>query len=260
MVGGGEIMRYDDMPEFDLAHNYYTGPYYSDGKFQSSVADGTKIPVSKVDYNSRIHDASYYHAQSYDDLTAADRVYSDAADNFHGLAWIIGKAPLYGNFIPRLLERFEKPYTPRDSLGGENNTNMGNALLVANSNANENLRQITKDRYENPLPRVSGNNGTTTSPPSTSAPTLQPIFDGMPKSTVYDPSQVPKTVVYLPQTHQTKASYDVKNEYLGGINEDYRHKMRELFSSKELNTYPLLSKNYKRKNKFLRRRSKVYVC
>jgi len=42
----------------DFSTNY-CGPYWSDGKFQSSTSRGSRIPVNKLDLTCQIHDASY---------------------------------------------------------------------------------------------------------------------------------------------------------------------------------------------------------
>lgn len=50
----------------------YCGMYWSDGKFQSSVANGTATPVNELDRTCMEHDASYALATSPADLVAAD--------------------------------------------------------------------------------------------------------------------------------------------------------------------------------------------
>jgi len=84
----------------------FTGPYWSDGKFQGSVPNGEKQPKNRQDRNSRAHDAAFALCGDLDCLDRADRQYYDDSRTF--IDWQprwIGATPLYTNWLPRQIYR-----------------------------------------------------------------------------------------------------------------------------------------------------------
>lgn len=80
----------------------YTGPYWSDGKVQSSVEFGTAIPTSLLDEQSRLHDSAYAKFKDQHQLlTAADYIYNENTKNLGVLGKVAGFAVLYGNHTQR---------------------------------------------------------------------------------------------------------------------------------------------------------------
>lgn len=75
----------------------YTGPYLSDGRFQSSVAYGRAKPKSKLDRLSRKHDTAYALARSDSEKRTADREYYDDTRSMSWFPRMAGNLVLYGN-------------------------------------------------------------------------------------------------------------------------------------------------------------------
>jgi len=75
----------------------YTGPYWSDGKLQSSVEFGQSAPLSALDAESRLHDSAYKHYEDLEHRMAADAIYDSRVEKLGGLAKFAGMAALYGN-------------------------------------------------------------------------------------------------------------------------------------------------------------------
>jgi hypothetical protein len=72
----------------------YTGPYWSDGKFQTSVEFGESDPQSEWDYLSYLHDTAYARYEDAAHREAADQLYNERAKQ------LIGRFPqLAGNFV-----------------------------------------------------------------------------------------------------------------------------------------------------------------
>ncbi len=80
----------------------YTGPYWSDGKIQSSVEFGSTEPSSALDELSRLHDSAYAHFDDERHRAAADLIYYQEAiklkEAFPSLA---ANLVLYGNYAIR---------------------------------------------------------------------------------------------------------------------------------------------------------------
>lgn len=76
----------------------YTGPYWSDGKLQSSVVFGSAMPTNELDMASRLHDTAYatYSAGSQQ-RRAADFIYDETVKSLGGLGKFAGTTVLYGN-------------------------------------------------------------------------------------------------------------------------------------------------------------------
>jgi hypothetical protein len=75
----------------------YTGPYWSDGKLQSSVEFGQTPPTSALDAESRLHDSAYAHYQDLAHRMAADAIYDARVEKLGGLGTLAGTAVAYGN-------------------------------------------------------------------------------------------------------------------------------------------------------------------
>lgn len=74
----------------------YTGPYYSDGKFQSSVPNGRTKPKNKLAAFSRDHDTDYYYCNGVKSCTdAADVRYYDRTRQMGFIPRTIGAMPLW---------------------------------------------------------------------------------------------------------------------------------------------------------------------
>lgn len=70
----------------------YCGPYWSDGRFQPSVASG-KAAVSELDRACQMHDRDYALARNQEDLVVAD-------DKFYHRTKHLGiRGPLYGSLV-----------------------------------------------------------------------------------------------------------------------------------------------------------------
>lgn len=80
----------------------YTGPYWSDGKVQSSVEFGTTDPQTELDMLSRLHDTAYAHYKDRAHREAADEIYNRDAKALAGrFPEIAGSLVLYGNYASR---------------------------------------------------------------------------------------------------------------------------------------------------------------
>lgn len=75
----------------------YTGPYWSDGKLQSSVEFGKSAPLSALDAESRLHDSAYAHYNDVSHRMAADAIYEEHVSKLGGFAKFAGETVLYGN-------------------------------------------------------------------------------------------------------------------------------------------------------------------
>ncbi len=80
----------------------YTGPYWSDGKFQESVLFGTEDPKSELDYLSYLHDSAYAMYKDDAHRKAADEIYERDAKRLVGrFPHLAGDLVLYGNHAMR---------------------------------------------------------------------------------------------------------------------------------------------------------------
>jgi len=87
----------------------YCGPYWSNGRFQSSVV-GDVAPVSALDTSCWQHDADYARAKTIDDFIAADNnfYYSTRSQGLRGQLY--GDLVLYGNRTVRGGMAFFAPF------------------------------------------------------------------------------------------------------------------------------------------------------
>jgi hypothetical protein len=81
----------------------YTGPFWSDGKIQSSVEWGKEDPESQLDFLSRQHDSAYAHYKGQPKmLEAADEIYAENAKKLVGqFPHLAGNLVQYGNYTGR---------------------------------------------------------------------------------------------------------------------------------------------------------------
>lgn len=78
--------------------DYYTGPFWSDGRIQSSVKFGSNKPTDETDYESRLHDTAYAVFEDSDHRTAADWLYKERLSKVPTFkAQLIKNLPYYGN-------------------------------------------------------------------------------------------------------------------------------------------------------------------
>lgn len=78
----------------------YTGPYWSNGKFQSSVEFGDCVPIDRVDYESRLHDTAFARYGDTRHRTAADWIYQQRLAKVPGIkSALVRNLPLYGNYL-----------------------------------------------------------------------------------------------------------------------------------------------------------------
>jgi len=115
------------LPEWTLPYfnENYTGPYLSDGRFQSSVANGKAPPRSKLDALSRDHDSAYALSRSEKDRRKADLVYYRKTRTMGWFPRLAGNIVLYGNDPARLVG-FGYSGSSGDSSGDGGGANMGN--------------------------------------------------------------------------------------------------------------------------------------
>lgn len=137
----------------------YTGPYISDGKFQTSVEFGTTKPKDELDSLSRLHDSAYAKFSDYGHRAAADAIYNGEATKLKGLFPEIAKnVVLYGNQVGRSASELIKgaSYGPLGFLyGAVNNMYNLNDYMLNNSK----YKKEVLDYYKNDpvvFPRVTG--------------------------------------------------------------------------------------------------------
>jgi len=79
----------------------YCGPYYSDGKIQSSVAYGSSEPVSKLDAACQRHDHAYAVSQGDYDKAVADTIFLQETKDLGFRGKLYGNLVYYGNKVFR---------------------------------------------------------------------------------------------------------------------------------------------------------------
>lgn len=102
-----ENEKYDVEWTYPYMDNY-TGPFWSNGKWQKSVAHGDKKPKSRSDSYSRDHDTSCNLCSDDSCLDDADYLYYKRFQTFdHPIPkYLIGPAPLLFNVPYRAVKRF----------------------------------------------------------------------------------------------------------------------------------------------------------
>lgn len=120
----------------------YTGPHWSDGKFQESVEWGDANPQSELDYLSRQHDSAYAKFKDDKHREAADKIYHDQAmklkERFPHLA---ANLVLYGNHTERQGKKLFGNAKTGAMLGGPLGALAG-AIYTAGGNIVDNMSRI----------------------------------------------------------------------------------------------------------------------
>lgn len=135
----------DSLPDWTWPYtDCFTGPYWSDGKFQASVANGDCVPKSKLDRCSKKHDNTVHGITDLDILDQSDIDYARCA--FAIRSWparAIGTLPYLFNKQPRNAERLANLV----GLGGRSkmgNTNKNGQRLRGSTYLGMDLMKNTK--------------------------------------------------------------------------------------------------------------------
>jgi len=135
------------LPEWTLPYftENYTGPYLSDGRFQSSVEDGKAPPRSRLDALSREHDSAYARSKTSRDRRKADLAYFRATRTMGWFPRLAGDIVLYGNDPARL---FGLGYSDSGSSGVD-----GGGANMGNENGRERATRLREEtRQDEKLP------------------------------------------------------------------------------------------------------------
>jgi len=120
----------------------YTGPHWSDGKYQESVEWGDSNPQSELDYLSRQHDSAYARFKDDKHREAADKIYNENAQKlkqkFPSLA---GNLVLYGNHVERQGKKLLSNAKTGAMFGGPIGALAG-AIYTAGGNIIDNMKRI----------------------------------------------------------------------------------------------------------------------
>jgi len=120
----------------------YTGPHWSNGKYQESVEWGDANPQSELDYLSRQHDSAYARFKDPKHREAADRIYHDQATKLAGkFPQLAGNLVLYGNHTGRQGEKLFSNVKSGAMLGGPIGALAG-AIYTAGGNIVDNMSRI----------------------------------------------------------------------------------------------------------------------
>jgi hypothetical protein len=131
----------------------YTGPFLSNGQFQSSVAFGDVPPSSQLDAISRLHDTAYATFTDFGHRTAADAIYNDEAKQLESLfPQLAGSVVLFGNESARAAANLVGglKYGPLGFIVGaaENMYNLHDYMLNEKRYKAEVLALYAKDPYK----------------------------------------------------------------------------------------------------------------
>lgn len=120
----------------------YTGPHWSDGKYQESVEWGNANPQSELDYLSRQHDSAYARFKDAKHREAADKIYHDEAKKLTGkFPQLAGNLVLYGNYAGRQSEKLFNNAKTGAKLGGPLGALAG-AVYTAGGNIVDSMARI----------------------------------------------------------------------------------------------------------------------
>ncbi len=171
----------------------YTGPNWSNGKWQASVANGNEKPKSRLDSYSRDHDTSY--ALCPDD---ADMLYYRRTRGMSFVPSFIGSLPIGVNPSVRRVYRF---------FSGEKYSNMAAQGIPGNLRGHdfggEDPKNYKVGAVLNNSKFDKAGEVVQMAPDKISRYSKTPVYTGKPQSTpssVYYPVDAPKTVpLELPQ-------------------------------------------------------------
>jgi len=97
----------------------YTGPFWSDGKLQESVAFGNKMPLNDLDRASRLHDSAYARFKDERHRLAADSIYQESLGRIDGTAAkLLAGVPLYGNYTKNRIVGYGEAMASGLKFGG----------------------------------------------------------------------------------------------------------------------------------------------
>jgi hypothetical protein len=130
----------------------YTGPYWSDGKLQTSVLFGESNAIDALDGLSRLHDSAYAFFPDAAHREAADMWYNEHAKQISGaFPQLAGNIVEYGNYAGRQAEKLAKDVTQYAFIPGFGPI-FGAAKFVAenimNSNKMINGTYLKKERED----------------------------------------------------------------------------------------------------------------
>lgn len=160
----------------------YTGPFWSDGKWQASVANGTRKPKNRFDSFSRDHDTAYATCLDLDCLDRADDIYYERTRDFrHIVPRTVGLLPKYGNRPFRTLYGllWGRKFGMGNSLSDRVDRDRREYLRKENQRYNANYeKQKQKDKLEpTPTPQPMQPNTGFSKPDEEQA--YAGVYDGM---------------------------------------------------------------------------------
>ena len=120
-------------------HGNYVGPYWSDGKKQSSIEWGNKEPTDALDNLARNHDAAYAHYKDRPHREAADALFAEEARKLtqkYGKGWaadpkVAATLVQYGNYATRQAAKLGE-YTKYGTSGIAGNLIGAGRFVVGN--------------------------------------------------------------------------------------------------------------------------------
>jgi len=199
----------DALPEYGIPflEDKYTGPYWSDGKIQSSVSNGTNQPKSQLEALSKRHDEAYHDATGISDRFDADWDYFQSTRDMGIVPQVVGAVPLLFNFVIPALTDFWS--IPLQVLGEA----VSNGLRDENTTAKQ-LRPPPVQRIDSAA-RLDGVDTTTFKLGSSLvAYRPNPTAGGSP---VYHGTEIPSgiTSTYVPSStnSQSQVSYTPSHAY-----------------------------------------------
>jgi hypothetical protein len=142
----------------------YCGMYWSDGKLQSSVASGSKQPVSELDAACQQHDSEYANAENDGELNVADTKFYNNTSHLGLRGSLYGNLVYYGNKVLRF-----KPLS-----------RMGNALNNSTRDGPEVLRRRAWLRGSNVSP--FGGSSTASGDAVTMPSNTDTVYDPLPSN------------------------------------------------------------------------------
>jgi len=217
--------KYDDFPDYTLpfltgswnpveavAIGNFTGPNWSDGKRQGSVATSFEQPSSKLDANSRLHDRDYALCGSLDCLTDADWLYYERSKGLSSFSRFVGVLPLIGNAPGRAVAKaLGRGY--KGEHYGENSTMPDPYTEEERKKFNDaKLQRLDKFFYGSKLSKTEEVGSGQLPPPEKttvgSGQTVAPLDPTRDPPVMYVPSAAPKPVVYSPGEYSGRGGTD----------------------------------------------------
>jgi hypothetical protein len=127
----------------------YTGPYWSDGKFQESVQFGATAPLTDLDRASRLHDSAYAKFKDESHRIAADIIYQDTLKTIDSAsARLIRGLPVYGNYTKNRAYEYGEALASGMKFGGLPGAVGGLAVAAVRNVFRQNDLLINLDKYK----------------------------------------------------------------------------------------------------------------